>query len=128
MITYGVTDNDLEDPDCPICQIEFDEGEKSRPTVTLVCEHMFHQHCMSEWVEQCKTVETTASCPMCRAVLSEHEINQIQETASSFTFSEFLSSIALACCCPPICPSRVCFHYPRNSSDDPATSRRNFLD
>lgn len=45
--------------ECPICLVE-DEME----FCVLPCGHIFHRHCMQDWMRFC--FDTTAPCPMCR--------------------------------------------------------------
>lgn len=42
---------------CPICISNFDVGES---VITLVCDHIFHEKCISEWLKVKK------NCPLCR--------------------------------------------------------------
>lgn len=56
--------SDVEDKnDCPIC-LEENGAPKQVPQVRFFCLHRMHTKCASKWFE------TSASCPVCRAVLS----------------------------------------------------------
>ncbi|KAI9986532.1 hypothetical protein PInf_025482 [Phytophthora infestans] len=43
---------------CPICLIEFEDGEDVR---NLPCKHIFHVACIDEWLKR------NTSCPMCKS-------------------------------------------------------------
>ncbi|EGZ30747.1 hypothetical protein PHYSODRAFT_295425 [Phytophthora sojae] len=51
----GSTENDDV---CPICLIEFEDGEDVR---NLPCKHIFHVACIDEWLKR------NTSCPMCKS-------------------------------------------------------------
>ena len=48
---------DAEGP-CPVCQIEYEEGEK---LAHLPCSHIFHQACINKWLGQ-----YSKKCPVCK--------------------------------------------------------------
>jgi len=64
--TFQSDDNgyDAEDDDncCPICLVEYSNGEEIR---CLPCEHEFHKSCVDAWLGN------NASCPACRHSLQE---------------------------------------------------------
>ena len=49
--------NKLEFPECSICLMEVTEGQD---TILLPCGHMFHDKCVTKWLEIHNT------CPLCR--------------------------------------------------------------
>ena len=51
----------LEFPKCTICLIEINEG---MDCISLPCDHIFHQACITKWFEMNNT------CPLCRMELS----------------------------------------------------------
>jgi len=59
--TDGTNDGD-EDECCPICLVEYEEGDKLR---VLPCGHCLHQPCVDAWLQN------NPSCPSCRYSLSE---------------------------------------------------------
>jgi len=46
-----------EDSNCQICMEDFEEGDELR---TLPCFHLFHAHCVDQWLKE------KAMCPTCR--------------------------------------------------------------
>ena len=59
--TDGTNDGDEEEC-CPICLVEYEEGDKLR---MLPCGHFMHKHCVDSWLQN------NPSCPTCRYSLSE---------------------------------------------------------
>ena len=53
--------NKLEFPECSICLMEVNEGQD---TILLPCGHMFHETCVTKWLEIHNT------CPLCRFELA----------------------------------------------------------
>ena len=53
--------NKLEFPECSICLMEVNEGQD---TILLPCGHMFHEGCVTKWLEIHNT------CPLCRFELA----------------------------------------------------------
>jgi len=51
--------------ECPVCYEVIAAGESTRTP----CGHVFHQSCMSTWLERATT------CPSCRAVVAEAPAN-----------------------------------------------------
>ena len=49
--------NKLEYPECSICLMEVNEGQN---TILLPCGHMFHEECVTKWLQIHNT------CPLCR--------------------------------------------------------------
>ncbi|PIA64471.1 hypothetical protein AQUCO_00100150v1 [Aquilegia coerulea] len=47
-----------DDDVCPICLDDIKEGDEARTIPS--CKHIFHNNCISKWVEKKKT------CPLCR--------------------------------------------------------------
>jgi hypothetical protein len=56
-------DDDLEPPECSICQEEYQEDEEIKKTP---CGHYFHENCLGQWLER-----YARSCPLCRKDLEE---------------------------------------------------------
>jgi hypothetical protein len=58
---------DVSDPsaECPICFSAFDGIQKA---VRTRCKHVFHAHCIYEWIKAQKErdARATATCPCCR--------------------------------------------------------------
>mmetsp|Transcript_36929 Transcript_36929/g.51521 ORF Transcript_36929/g.51521 Transcript_36929/m.51521 type:complete len:155 (-) Transcript_36929:112-576(-) len=48
--------------ECTICMEEYDEGVELR---FLPCMHMYHRHCIDDWLER------SATCPECNASIIE---------------------------------------------------------
>ncbi|KAG6962570.1 hypothetical protein JG687_00007076 [Phytophthora cactorum] len=61
--SVGSTEN--EDV-CPICLIEFEDGEDVR---NLPCKHIFHVACIDEWLKR------NTSCPMCKSNVDLDAVN-----------------------------------------------------
>mmetsp|Transcript_18734 Transcript_18734/g.28499 ORF Transcript_18734/g.28499 Transcript_18734/m.28499 type:complete len:1010 (-) Transcript_18734:68-3097(-) len=59
--TDGTNGGD-EDECCPICLVEYEEGDKLR---VLPCGHFMHQPCVDAWLQN------NPSCPSCRYSLSD---------------------------------------------------------
>ncbi|KAI5119869.1 hypothetical protein M0805_000703 [Coniferiporia weirii] len=59
---------------CPICIIDFEEGDDIR---VLPCEgkHVFHQQCVDQWL-----LELSSSCPICR-----HDFHALEEMIAGST-------------------------------------------
>lgn len=61
---YQTDDKDCESHDCcSICIETFDLGEN---LVRTPCNHVFHEHCLSRWLDSRDT------CPVCRHDIEEH--------------------------------------------------------
>jgi len=58
--------NKLEFPECSICLMEVNEGQD---TILLPCGHMFHDKCVTKWLEIHNT------CPLCRFELPTDNID-----------------------------------------------------
>ena len=58
--------NKLEFPECSICLMEVTEGQD---TILLPCGHMFHDKCVTKWLEIHNT------CPLCRFELPTDNID-----------------------------------------------------
>ena len=50
---------------CTICYCEFEEDEK---LVELRCKHVYHEECITKWVER------NAKCPVCKAPQTDRPI------------------------------------------------------
>ena len=57
--------NQLEFPECSICLMEVNEGQD---TILLPCGHMFHDGCVTKWLQIHNT------CPLCRFELATDNI------------------------------------------------------
>ncbi|POM69063.1 hypothetical protein PHPALM_14692 [Phytophthora palmivora] len=64
----GTTENDDV---CPICLIEFEDGEDVR---NLPCKHIFHVACIDEWLKR------NTSCPMCKSNVDLDAVDITVET------------------------------------------------
>jgi hypothetical protein len=53
----GSTDQDMEGDLCAVCLCEFEDEDVC---IQLPCEHLFHEACVSRWLQQ------DSSCPQCR--------------------------------------------------------------
>lgn len=53
-----------KDKNCSICLSEFEKKEK---IVKLECDHLYHDHCISEWIKY------KSECPVCRKKVSTTE-------------------------------------------------------
>ena len=61
---YRTDDKDCESHDCcSICIESFSLGEN---LVRTPCNHVFHEHCLSRWLD------TRDTCPVCRHDIEEH--------------------------------------------------------
>ena len=58
--------NKLEFPECSICLMEVNEGQD---TILLPCGHMFHDKCVTKWLEIHNT------CPLCRFELPTDNVD-----------------------------------------------------
>ncbi|CAJ1958846.1 unnamed protein product [Cylindrotheca closterium] len=81
----GDTEKESEEGVCPICLVEFEEGENIM--IGNSCGHVFHFECFMQWVEKNHT-----DCPLCRsemmtsenfltsayAVLGEQRVNKLK--------------------------------------------------
>ncbi|MCC5832511.1 MAG: hypothetical protein JJU12_05655 [Chlamydiales bacterium] len=70
---------------CPICWVEYDEevpitsketlsyservSEDDLSLVRTKCNHVFHNSCLQNWVQQFKFTISKPTCPVCRTVL-----------------------------------------------------------
>ncbi|CAG9463594.1 unnamed protein product [Pedinophyceae sp. YPF-701] len=69
----GASSDDSEGPCCAIC---LDDLEAGQDVSTLKCGHHYHQPCIERWV-RCQGAR--ASCPQCKAVLSERIAQRLRE-------------------------------------------------
>ena len=68
-----------EEPCCPICLVEYEEGDEIR---TLPCDHYFHKDCVDSWMS------SHISCPTCRdLVIPEEEPSSPSRGPSSNTIN-----------------------------------------
>ena len=51
---------------CAICH----EDDSNHSTI---CNHKFHQSCLNQWIEHCKSVSVTPTCPLCRENLVQEQ-------------------------------------------------------
>lgn len=60
MVAAPAPDETSKRPSCPICILDFEEGEDVR---VLPCKghHIFHRECVDPWL-----LESSGSCPLCR--------------------------------------------------------------
>ena len=58
----GEIDEDIDENCCPICLVEYEEGDEIR---CLPCGHEFHKSCVDSWLAN------NASCPSCRHSLQD---------------------------------------------------------
>ncbi|OWZ23418.1 hypothetical protein PHMEG_0001721 [Phytophthora megakarya] len=66
-LTPKTDDGTSENEDvCPICLIEFEDGEDVR---NLPCKHIFHVACIDEWLKR------NTSCPMCKSNVDLDAVN-----------------------------------------------------
>ena len=56
-------ENIYELPKCPICLVEIAEN---MDCISLICEHIFHDKCITEWLK------IHNNCPLCRIEISNH--------------------------------------------------------
>lgn len=49
-------------PECSICLMH---TNKTRATKTLICGHVFHRRCITQWC-----INDGATCPMCRRIIN----------------------------------------------------------
>ena len=54
-----VAEIEREERECPICLLEYEEGEE---VVMGNCEHKYHEECLMGWLEG------QNNCPLCREV------------------------------------------------------------
>ena len=50
---------------CAICLGDIDHSDSEEPIVETVCDHLFHEECLDEWMER------SACCPYCRHILND---------------------------------------------------------
>lgn len=50
---------------CAICLGDIDHSDSEEPIVETVCNHLFHEECLDEWMER------SACCPYCRHILND---------------------------------------------------------
>jgi hypothetical protein len=69
--------------DCPICL-------KQTPALTVrtKCHHIFHEDCLTTWLQTLAMGQARGTCPCCRTVFFEAGIRF--ELPSSYTWEEFL--------------------------------------
>lgn len=60
--------NSIYNSECPIYQIDFEEGEK---IIKLPCNHCFNQEAINKWL-----TEEQAICPICRYKLKSKEVKK----------------------------------------------------
>ncbi|GMH28692.1 hypothetical protein Nepgr_030535 [Nepenthes gracilis] len=63
VLEYGSSKVSIPSTDCPICLVDFVDGEKVR--VLPTCNHVFHVKCIDTWLV------SRSSCPNCRLSLLE---------------------------------------------------------
>ena len=64
---------DHETGKCSICLENFEIGNEN--VVKLQCEHKFDRDCITQWLK------TSNSCPLCRKVMKEEEIENSTESS-----------------------------------------------
>ncbi|CAM9320525.1 unnamed protein product [Heterosigma akashiwo] len=64
IIKYRPDLPEIEEPTCPICLNEYENGEELR---SLPCKHSFHKKCVDEWLL------VNATCPNCRTTILDEE-------------------------------------------------------
>lgn len=65
---------------CSIC-LETEDLHTRR--VTLPCQHVFHMHCIEEYLDYKGEDEETLECPICRANMSTLMLHSVFEVAHS---------------------------------------------
>lgn len=60
-----VANNDTptnDDRQCPICLESINDKN-----VALTCAHVFHDHCINEWIKTSADEQKLSKCPVCRS-------------------------------------------------------------
>jgi hypothetical protein len=77
-------DEKLEYPTCSVCLVEINKEED---TVLIPCGHLFHEGCITKWLDMNNT------CPVCRYELPTDDSNRRNNTArGNMNFSNVRSS------------------------------------
>ncbi|XP_065224120.1 E3 ubiquitin-protein ligase TRAIP-like isoform X1 [Planococcus citri] len=83
---------------CTICQEDLFTGEDDESISSTNCGHVYHSHCLLQWMERSKT------CPYCRTVLENDgvfKLNLLLEKTpavpSTVKFEEFGNRVKLLC-------------------------------
>lgn len=71
----------LNQTDCSICTDAFENEESSNAPRVLPCSHVFHQNCLSRWLEN------HSNCPVCR-----YELQRADNQSMDAFFDNFLDS------------------------------------
>ncbi|KEH40523.1 anaphase-promoting complex subunit 11 RING-H2 finger protein [Medicago truncatula] len=53
--------------ECAICLEEFCCGSEEEHIVRTKCMHVFHEHCVTNWIMHCDITNPQYPCPMCRS-------------------------------------------------------------
>ncbi|MES1909247.1 MAG: hypothetical protein MHM6MM_002019 [Cercozoa sp. M6MM] len=51
---------------CGICQASFEESKQHEVPLWGKCSHVYHQHCINQWLSQKMERGQPGTCPMCR--------------------------------------------------------------
>jgi hypothetical protein len=56
-----------EEEECAVCLNDLTECDGPGPAI--LCGHVFHGHCLQDWVDKCKSKGYHLTCPICRQPL-----------------------------------------------------------
>ena len=114
-ISADAEDEDKDDECCPICLVEYEDGDELR---VLPCNHFMHKDCVDAWLGN------NPSCPSCRYSLSElvddQPMMQLRTLRSRITNSSSALARFLASQDALFIPGSIHVQYSRE--DDPDTN------
>ena len=72
----------LLEEECQICLMEHD----SEKLTQLECKHVFHSHCIEEWLGYQSKLGRDETCPTCRALVKNESEEEEKTDVCCFSF------------------------------------------
>ncbi len=77
---------EFENPECPICYLEYQRDSAQTPRVLSKCGHSLCEECLKKLIDLCRTATKSVPCPVCR----QHSL-----TTSLHNISDFIVNYPL---------------------------------